>query len=78
MAGILFLLDALAFVLVLQWIFARRASTEADAETGLFAMRSAEGDAPSAPEAPVAASRRGRKSAPDRRAPSWKRLRPRS
>ena len=45
MAGILFLLDALAFVLVLHWAFERRGSKQANAETGWFGMRSTEADA---------------------------------
>lgn len=76
MAGILFLLDVLAFVLVLHWTFARRAAKPGDAETGWFAMRPAEPDAPVAQDSPAPLARRGRERAPDRRVPSWKRLRP--
>ncbi len=74
MAGILFLLDALAFVLVLHWAFERRGSKQANAETGWFGMRSTEADAAAAPQASAASSRRAAAPGPDRRTPRWKRL----
>lgn len=73
MAGIVFLANVLAFVLLVQWAFARRDSEGSDGETGLFGMRSS-GDAdPPAEERPTASWQRGRTATSGRRKPGWKR-----
>jgi hypothetical protein len=72
LAGILFLLDILAFALVVAWAFARNTPGNKSPESGWFGMRGAEAEPPAAADAPTAAWRR-RGPAPEGRGPGWKR-----